>query len=282
MPAEPYTIPSTNEAGELNPVPQDHEEAPVTTEEEETNTKENKTGGTSPKQGSTILATFPNFLKKSFEKKPQHEDVPADTTETSDGTADTNNPTTQDKSEKRLSRTLFDLIHKKSNKPDTQAEVQGTANGGHEHQTTEQEATPPSYPSKEPFIGHLRKLIFAKKPADGDHASSDNNNNDTNAPISDNTNVTENDDHPTTDLPANEESKPTLSRRLSKMAQNLTSRIKDNNSNKKSTKAVASPEDTVDDPVTTTQDDNVAPTVEEAAAIPLPSSAPNNDLSVPT
>lgn len=66
----------------------------------------------SPKQGSTLLANLPQFLKKTFEKK--HEDhaptEPADpaVTETSDEAADPH----PDKAEKRLSRTLMDLFHK--------------------------------------------------------------------------------------------------------------------------------------------------------------------------
>lgn len=66
----------------------------------------------SPKQGSTLLANLPQFLKKTFEKKHEgHAPTePADpvVTETSDEAADSH----PDKTEKRLSRTLMDLFHK--------------------------------------------------------------------------------------------------------------------------------------------------------------------------
>ncbi|KAI8098640.1 uncharacterized protein BX664DRAFT_319247, partial [Halteromyces radiatus] len=93
----------------------------TTTATADTTAETTDTTGTSPKQhGSTLLSNFPNFLKKTFEKKQETTEMEGETTAATETTQDT--PTTPPASpEKRLSRTLIDLYHKTVGKSDDHA-----------------------------------------------------------------------------------------------------------------------------------------------------------------
>ncbi|CAO3652623.1 unnamed protein product [Cunninghamella echinulata] len=160
--------------------------ATTTTTETPKAPEEGKTS--SPKIGPAhLLTTLPNFLKKPFEKK--HDDAPAPTTTTTAATGEHAEPTEQqadqqqtDKSEKRLSRTILDLFHKKGaskseegiTKDDstTPAAITTTENEPREEGNASKGGEPTS--SKEPLMDHLRRIFIPKKPTEATGETSDN------------------------------------------------------------------------------------------------------------
>ncbi|ORX53638.1 hypothetical protein DM01DRAFT_1407778 [Hesseltinella vesiculosa] len=195
------------------------------------------TSSSPPKHGNVLTS-----LWKKFEKKEPAEQPVTDEHNATAAVVEPAEDHPQDKLEKRLSRTLLGFIHKTVGKSDETAKKDDHDKEPETTAATEVEAILSSEPAlvpaeephakeKEPIFEQLRKFkLFGKKPSEGE------------------TTTTQPDDQVTTEPEAPASSEPQedkkgvpLGRRLSRLAQKLTSNARESTKKKTTDEAAAAP-----------------------------------------